>query len=389
MDGSVGNGRPSYHQFVEKLCKLYGTFYHPEMRFLYNDPEGDPIVVTSQTEWEEMFSVLSDQSIIKLKVIEVKGGVSFKDAVPEPVKAYVDPSATVPICQLPPEVSKKMERVPNCLKVLFPGEVILPHNVPSFLEEAVHVLPIRDNEVDLDVDIAKLESLIFRQGMDLLNRGDYQGGRRMFQSLIILNPEDKISTYNMACAEALLGNTSEAILALYRSCELGYNNFDHMNRDTDLDSIRNHPEYEQLLLQYNLDYKPPVAPIPCPSSVVLPQPVQQPIVPEVVVFPEVEVPPQPQEPPKEVVEEKIPQVVQPEQQQLQQQPEDPKAVVEEVDEGFNLCQSVELSPRHVVWSKELEVLHEIGYLDDDLLITYLEKTNGNIEQTVLDLLGDM
>jgi hypothetical protein len=35
---------------------------------------------------------------------------------------------------------------------------------------------------------------------------------------------------------------------------------------------------------------------------------------------------------------------------------------------------------------ELEVLHDIGYLNDEMIIPVLEKNKGNIQRTVLELL---
>jgi len=38
------------------------------------------------------------------------------------------------------------------------------------------------------------------------------------------------------------------------------------------------------------------------------------------------------------------------------------------------------------WATELSVLHDVGFADDELLISLLERTKGSVEQTVLALL---
>jgi len=38
------------------------------------------------------------------------------------------------------------------------------------------------------------------------------------------------------------------------------------------------------------------------------------------------------------------------------------------------------------WAVELSVLHDIGYVNDDLLLSLLETHNGSVEATVIALL---
>lgn len=57
----------------------------------------------------------------------------------------------------------------------------------------------------------------------------------------------QIAHYNVACARSLQGRTDEAIEAFKRSLEAGYDDFKHMEEDTDLDPIRKEPRFVQLL----------------------------------------------------------------------------------------------------------------------------------------------
>jgi hypothetical protein len=56
-----------------------------------------------------------------------------------------------------------------------------------------------------------------------------------------------ISAYNAACGYALAGNKEEAIDWLEYSVKAGYNDFDHLRKDTDLDGLRNEKRYKKLL----------------------------------------------------------------------------------------------------------------------------------------------
>ena len=56
-----------------------------------------------------------------------------------------------------------------------------------------------------------------------------------------------ISAYNAACGYALSGKKDEALDWLELSVKSGYNEFDHLRKDTDLDSLRGEKRYKKLL----------------------------------------------------------------------------------------------------------------------------------------------
>ncbi len=58
-----------------------------------------------------------------------------------------------------------------------------------------------------------------------------------------LVPGNALLQYNIACVCALDGRTGEAIGWLRKSAENGYKSFAHLNRDSDLDSIRSHADF--------------------------------------------------------------------------------------------------------------------------------------------------
>jgi len=55
------------------------------------------------------------------------------------------------------------------------------------------------------------------------------------------------SAYNVACGYALLGKKDEAIEWLQKSIKAGWSNFEHMESDPDLDSLRNDPRYKKII----------------------------------------------------------------------------------------------------------------------------------------------
>jgi hypothetical protein len=72
---------------------------------------------------------------------------------------------------------------------------------------------------------------------------------KVYASILKRAPEDEIALYNTACILALTGKRKIAAATLARAVEAGYYDFDHMERDKDLDPVRNEEKYLQLLLR--------------------------------------------------------------------------------------------------------------------------------------------
>lgn len=60
-------------------------------------------------------------------------------------------------------------------------------------------------------------------------------------------PANVRDAYNEACARALAGNRDAAVAALARAADMGFAFTATMLRDTDLDSIRDHPDYPDVV----------------------------------------------------------------------------------------------------------------------------------------------
>jgi tetratricopeptide (TPR) repeat protein len=62
-----------------------------------------------------------------------------------------------------------------------------------------------------------------------------------------LSPGDPVMHYNAACMYSNLGETSQTIAALRQAIEAGYANFGWMRNDPDFASLRDNPEFIELL----------------------------------------------------------------------------------------------------------------------------------------------
>jgi hypothetical protein len=325
--------------FSRLLCEQYPTAFHPEMTLQYADSEEDKCTITTELEWQEMRQELEEQPLKRVWVVDDKKGQYFKDGpAPELVKVYSDVVTQEPE---PVEVWEGLQtRVTKALANLFPGGNILPLHLPSFLDGVVKLKTRDDRCVDLDVDIASLSDALHRRAYNLLSSAshrDINEAKNLLVSQLILSPTNTIALYNLACADALLGNAPAALQTLQKAIEAGYTDVAHMMADTDLDSLRSHPSFLQLMelaQQANARVSEPEPEVAVPEPVYVPE-----------------------EPKEEIKEE---------------------AVIDEIGPE-------PVSERK--WGKELLVLAEMGFLDESILISTLDKTEGDVSQALMDLLG--
>lgn len=89
---------------------------------------------------------------------------------------------------------------------------------------------------------------ILRQHAEILVvRGDRAGALVLETKLAQLLPLDPIVRYNLACGLAVADQVEEAFIQLLEAVRLGYRDFELMDNDADLDSLRNHQGFLKLL----------------------------------------------------------------------------------------------------------------------------------------------
>jgi tetratricopeptide (TPR) repeat protein len=80
-------------------------------------------------------------------------------------------------------------------------------------------------------------------------KGFYKEGLDVDKKLVELKPDDPIAHYNLACSLSLLGKEKQALVALKKAVLFGYDDFSYMNKDLDLERVRQLPEYEKFSLK--------------------------------------------------------------------------------------------------------------------------------------------
>ncbi len=94
-------------------------------------------------------------------------------------------------------------------------------------------------------------------GNGFLEEGKCERALAEYRRAIQVDPENQIAWYNIACALSRLQRTEEAIDALRKAIQFGYDDVEWMKRDTDLDHIRETNGYAELVRE--LEKKAPPA----------------------------------------------------------------------------------------------------------------------------------
>ncbi|MCC6508941.1 MAG: hypothetical protein IT423_07530 [Pirellulaceae bacterium] len=85
------------------------------------------------------------------------------------------------------------------------------------------------------------------KGVELLRSGEYARAKLVFRQCVLRIPHDMSAVYNLACAHALLGQKEDAFEMLRAAIKLGFRSKQQLNFDNDLNSLRELPEFAEIL----------------------------------------------------------------------------------------------------------------------------------------------
>jgi len=77
--------------------------------------------------------------------------------------------------------------------------------------------------------------------------GRIADGLRMDRRLVKLQPGNATAHYNLACSLALSKRRADALRSLRQAVNLGYEDYDWMSQDPDLEGLKPAPEFKALL----------------------------------------------------------------------------------------------------------------------------------------------
>ena len=116
----------------------------------------------------------------------------------------------------------------------------IPAEAEAFLRRALKIDPnYAMGYYDLGVILAKL-------------RTRDRAARRCFSKAIQLDPNLGWAYYSIACLDALAGRRNRALANLKTAFEKGVDDWNHIEKDSDLDSVRGDETYKRLIDEYHL-----------------------------------------------------------------------------------------------------------------------------------------
>jgi len=92
----------------------------------------------------------------------------------------------------------------------------------------------------------KLHKLSLRC-LDSQDKEVLQKGKDLLLKMLEISPNHQIALYNLACAESLLGNVTEALSTLEQAIDAGYHDLYHMTNDKDFENIKNNDGFYYLI----------------------------------------------------------------------------------------------------------------------------------------------
>jgi len=88
----------------------------------------------------------------------------------------------------------------------------------------------------------------------LSRRGEYRRALPRYRQLIELRRNDCIARYNLSCTLAMLGRLEQAAHALEEAFQIGYHDIAHLESDSDMEPLRDHPVYLAMLDKYDVPF---------------------------------------------------------------------------------------------------------------------------------------
>jgi len=244
--------KPTWGQFQSILRSLFTENYHPEVNISYQDEEGDQIIMSTEIEWSSAYDFLSTQSLSKI-TLKLPQYPFSEGPPPQPLYFYVQNAdqqnpTSIPVKSTNNRTLKKISNdLPACLAKLFPDGKLLPYHLPEWFRPAVNVRRSQNqSEADLDINIDQLFNVLHTRALFELEQNNIDAARNILQAQCCISSNNTITLYNLACCEALDGHKSLAIEYLRQAIANGYENLDHMMKDSDLASIREEPEFLRL-----------------------------------------------------------------------------------------------------------------------------------------------
>ena len=89
--------------------------------------------------------------------------------------------------------------------------------------------------------------ILFKTALRFAGEKQYDKSIGLFQEILAITPGNPLIYYNISCLYAIQNRKAEAVEWLRQAVDHGYENWDKMKTDKDLENIKNEPMYRNLL----------------------------------------------------------------------------------------------------------------------------------------------
>jgi hypothetical protein len=209
--------------YPEMLSLLQSLFKLPEsdwagLRLKYMDNEGDFCTVSSELELREAFHAKKDD-VLKLELSFPKKAEFVQSPFVNAIRRRIQQDL---LSHQQQQQQTQPQQQTEARRCAWPERVNRRTTIFGLTEE----------------------------GIALMDAHKYNEAKEIFanQAEMFRCPWKKsVPFYNIACCEALLGNTDSALAYLSKAINCGYKNVQHMDQDKDLDSLRGLDAFEVMM----------------------------------------------------------------------------------------------------------------------------------------------
>ncbi|MFG0330877.1 MAG: TPR end-of-group domain-containing protein [Phycisphaerales bacterium] len=140
------------------------------------------------------------------------------------------------------------EIIPRLLLVMTLLALVVPVATSAVAQNPEKSTPPAETApVELDAETAKQLRGWHREAEQLYLAGKHGEALDLWKRILEVDPTDTIALYNSACAKVKLGDHEDAVKLIELAILNGFVDFEDLERDPDLDPIRDHPRIRLIL----------------------------------------------------------------------------------------------------------------------------------------------